>query len=157
MRRTDREITCFEDIVDIVRRCAVCRLAMTDGEGAPYIVPLNFGWSEREGVLTLYFHSAPVGRKIDLMKAKPAVCVEMDTDHRLVEADTACRHGFSFSSVIGRGRIEFFEDDTAKREALLCIMRHQTGREDFCFEDGMVRAVAVYRVVLSELTAKARE
>ncbi|MDF2587373.1 MAG: pyridoxamine 5-phosphate oxidase family protein, partial [Anaerocolumna sp.] len=42
MRRTDREITDLNQIVDIMKRCDVCRLAFFDKE-YPYIVPLNFG------------------------------------------------------------------------------------------------------------------
>ena len=34
------------------------------GEGSPYIVPLCFGYDAG----TLYFHSAPAGKKIDLLK-----------------------------------------------------------------------------------------
>lgn len=42
MRRKDREITEFEEIIDVMERCGVCRLALHDEE-YPYIVPLNFG------------------------------------------------------------------------------------------------------------------
>ena len=42
MRRKDREITDFDEIVDVIRACDVCRIAMNDGD-YPYIVPMNFG------------------------------------------------------------------------------------------------------------------
>ena len=42
MRRTDREITDAAAIAAIMARCQVVRLAMNT-EGAPYILPLNFG------------------------------------------------------------------------------------------------------------------
>lgn len=42
MRRRDREIKEFDRIVEIVKKCDVCRIAVNDGE-FPYIVPLNFG------------------------------------------------------------------------------------------------------------------
>ena len=54
MRRSDREITDFEKMIDIVRDCDVCRLAINT-DGAPYIIPLNFGMSVENGVLALYF------------------------------------------------------------------------------------------------------
>ena len=46
MRRKDREITDFDEIVSIIKRCDVCRLALNDEE-FPYIVPLNFGLEVR--------------------------------------------------------------------------------------------------------------
>lgn len=42
MRRKDREITDFNEIIDIIKKCDVCRIALNDDE-YPYVVPLNFG------------------------------------------------------------------------------------------------------------------
>ena len=42
MRRRDREITDKQDILEVMRKCDVCRIALHDGD-YPYIVPLNFG------------------------------------------------------------------------------------------------------------------
>ena len=57
MRRYDREITDKNEILEIMSRCDVCRLAFNDGD-YPYILPLNFGIGEKEGKIVLYFHSA---------------------------------------------------------------------------------------------------
>ena len=45
MRRHDREITDKNEILEIMDRCDVCRLAFNDGD-YPYILPLNFGIEE---------------------------------------------------------------------------------------------------------------
>ena len=42
MRRSDREITDFQELITVMRGCDVCRLALHD-EPYPYILPLNFG------------------------------------------------------------------------------------------------------------------
>ena len=42
MRKADREIKSREEIIEIMKRCDVCRLAFNNGE-YPYIIPLNFG------------------------------------------------------------------------------------------------------------------
>ena len=42
MRRSDREIKEFDKIVEVMRKCDVCRVAIND-EKYPYILPLNFG------------------------------------------------------------------------------------------------------------------
>ena len=59
MRRKDREITDFDEMMKIIAKCDTCRLALFDDE-FPYIVPLNFGTDVEEGQLYLYFHSAKV-------------------------------------------------------------------------------------------------
>ena len=58
MRRSDREITKFSEIIAIIEKCDVCRLALND-EDYPYILPLNFGINITEdNNLELYFHGA---------------------------------------------------------------------------------------------------
>lgn len=42
MRRHDREITDRNDILDIMKRASVVRLAF-NSDPVPYILPLNFG------------------------------------------------------------------------------------------------------------------
>ena len=42
MRRKDRQITEFNEIIEIIKKCDVCRIALNDKD-FPYIVPLNFG------------------------------------------------------------------------------------------------------------------
>ena len=48
MRRKDREITDFDEMMKIIAKCDTCRLALFDDE-FPYIVPLNFGTDVEEG------------------------------------------------------------------------------------------------------------
>ena len=67
MRRSDREVTKFSDIIAIIEKCDVCRLALND-EDYPYILPLNFGINITEdNNLELYFHGASEGTKLKLI------------------------------------------------------------------------------------------
>ena len=50
MRRADREITDFDELIAVMRGCDVCRLALHD-EPYPYILPLNFGEAVEDGLL----------------------------------------------------------------------------------------------------------
>ena len=155
MRRKDREVTDLEAIGRIIGDCKVLRLGMVD-EGRPYVVPMNFGFDLRDGVLELYCHSAPEGRKVEVLRRKPEVCFEMDCGHRLVEAEAACGYGFAYSSVIGEGTVGFIEDHEEKLRALLRIMEHQTGRSDFSIPDAALRGVLVFGVAVGSFTAKQR-
>ena len=42
MRRKDREVTDFHEIIGIMKKCDSCIVAMNDGD-FPYVVPMNFG------------------------------------------------------------------------------------------------------------------
>lgn len=66
MRRKDREITDFNEIIEIMKKCDVCRIALNNEE-FPYIVPLNFGLDIQGDQVFLYFHSAMKGKKLELI------------------------------------------------------------------------------------------
>lgn len=153
MRRNDRQVTDPAELEEIIRRCDVCRLAFADG-GVPYVVPLNFGYEWRENRLTLYFHCAKAGRKIDMLRRNPLVCFEMDCGHVLQEGDAACDYSMAFESVIGTGNVAFVENAEEKKGALNRIMGKYTEQTDFAYRDAMLSAVTVLKLTAEEFTGK---
>lgn len=154
MRRKDREITDFEEILDVVKRCKVCRLAML-WQGKPYLLPLNFGWQVEGGKLVLYLHTHKEGTKNIALRQNPSVCFEMDTDGALVEAENPCQYGYLYASVIGSGQAQSVSGLEEKKQALACLMRCQAGKE-FTFTDAMANCVDIWRVEADQLTGKHR-
>jgi len=154
MRRADREITGTETICTILDNCKVFRLAMCI-DSVPYIVPLNYGYIVENGKYTFYFHSALQGKKIDFIRANSTVCFEMDTDHELTTAQTACGYGYNYSSIIGTGIVKILDAAEDKKNGLKILMKHQTGKE-FDFTDAQMQSVAVCSVIVTELSAKRR-
>ena len=72
MRRKDREVADLEGQLAILEQCPVCRVAINDpASGVPYLVPPELWYGRRAASLTLYFHCAPVGTKLDLLRATP--------------------------------------------------------------------------------------
>ena len=53
MRRKDREVTRHGDLMEMVARFKVCRLGLWDGREV-YVVPLNFGYEEKDGRMYFY-------------------------------------------------------------------------------------------------------
>ncbi|HAH61874.1 MAG TPA: hypothetical protein DCL73_07230 [Treponema sp.] len=154
MRRTDREITDGATIRAILDSCKVFRLAMS-AENVPYVVPLNYGYVFENGKYTVYFHCAQEGKKLDILRANNTVCFEMDTDHELTTAESACGYGYNYSSIIGNGIVKILDDAEDKKNGLKILMKHQTGK-DFDFTDEQVAHVAVCRIDAAELTGKQR-
>ena len=70
MRRSDREVTDFGELIAIMEKCDVCRLGLNQ-EGYPYLLPLNFGMKVEGESVELYFHGADEGRKYELIEADP--------------------------------------------------------------------------------------
>ena len=61
MRKSEREVKDAAEKFAALLRCGYMTLAVARGEGAPYLVPLNFGAELAGERLTLYFHCAREG------------------------------------------------------------------------------------------------
>ena len=109
MRRSDREINEKNKIIEVMTRCEVCRLALND-EGYPYILPLNFGMECQNGIITLYFHSALEGRKVELIEKDNRASFEMDCRHQLQYFEEKGHCTYAYESVIGKGKIEIIPE-----------------------------------------------
>lgn len=155
MRRTDRMVENEHKILEILEECKVCRVGLHD-QGNIYIVPLNYGYCFEQGKLTLYFHGAKEGRKLNVIRSNPNVGFEMDCGHKLIEAELACQYSYYFSSIIGNGKAEIVEAQEEKNKALELIMRHMAGKEFHEFEANkkLQQIVTIIKVVVDEFTCK---
>ena len=151
MRRRDKEITDRKAIEDIILNAAVCKLAMCDSH-QPYIVPLCFGFKDN----TLYFHSAPEGKKIDMLKKNPNVCFELDIFTQVIKSAKACKWGMKYKSVIGYGKASFITDDDLKRQAFDIIM-NQYANGSFAYEDARISSIVIIKVDIESMTGKASD
>ncbi len=148
-----RFITLTEEIERLITSCEVCYVGMVDQENKPYTLPFNFGFEKG----TLYLHSAPSGRKIEVLSNNPNVCVAFSTAHELyLQAENvACSYGMKYKSVLIEGEVEFIDDFDEKIRVLNIIMRQYTKRDDFKYNEPAVNNVAVMRVKASAVSAKA--
>lgn len=153
MRRKDREVTDPVKIREIIAACTCCRLGLSDGERA-YVVPLNFGFVEREGRYTFYFHSAWEGRKIDLIRKTGWAAFEMDRGHELVETEESHTCSARYQCVMGGGPVTLLEDREEKKAGLAALMLHDTGKGQWAFQDALVDRTQVIRLEAEELTCK---
>ena len=154
MRRKDKEITDINGKIDIIAKCKVCRIGLSDNN-MPYIVPLNYGYDFENNTLTLFFHSAKEGRKTDIIQNNNNACFEIDCDNRLIEAETACRYSYAYKSIIGFGRIIPLEDINEKTEALNKILKHQSGKDTvYIFSPEELTKITIYKMVAEEFTGK---
>ena len=153
MRRSDREITDKSDIISIIEKCDVCRLAFSKNN-VPYIVPMNFGYEYINGKLSLYFHGASEGKKHDIISKNPIACFEMDCSHKLIEAEEACNYSMEYESIIGSGNIHLCTDKSDKIHALEKLMKQYAKNKDFTFPDQVLDSVTVFKLDVIEFTGK---
>ncbi len=149
MRRKDKEITDKALIEAILREAVICRIAMSENN-RPYVVPMNFGYEND----TLYLHTGHRGKKIDILKENPLVCFEAESRVETVRAESACRWGMRYMSVIGSGRASFVDDPEGKRTALGIIMKKNSGRPDWEYSEKDFGATCIVRIDIEEMTGR---
>ncbi len=152
MRRKDREITDRQTLTEILDLCRTASVAMVDGE-LPYVVPLSYGYELKDDILTLYFHCAKEGRKLDVLRRSNKVCFTIFDEGEPLTAENPCNAGYYYSSIIGNGTAELIEDVEEKKYGLKKMFMHQSGK-DVDFTEKQANTVCVFRIVSKDFTGK---
>lgn len=148
MRRSEKEIVDHSQIEAIIKRALVCRVALCD-DGQPYVIPVNFGYDDG----CLYIHSAPAGKKLDILKRNPNVSFEVDIDHALVAGNEPCLYTFNYRSVVGFGIAAILRNLSEKRKGMDVIVSHYVGSEAIYPDDALAK-VTVVRIEISSMTGR---
>jgi hypothetical protein len=131
MRRKHNEIKDPKEIVRILTSTNIGRMANTDAEGYPYIIPLNFVFYEG----CVYFHCAPQGEKLDNLGRDPRVCFEVDLPLSYLEVSfnpdrNPCRTHQLYHSVIIRGLARVVPDGELKTSVLNALVAKHEGNQN---------------------------
>ena len=148
----NRPLTFKPELEEIIRKCDACALGMVDSGSKPYVINMNFGYHDN----CFYFHSSKQGKKIDILRENPDVCITFSTDHDLkyVNQEVACSWAMRYRSVLAYGKVVFVDDYQEKEEALKIIMSQYTDSE-FSFTRPAVLDVMVFKVVIEKLEGRA--
>jgi len=156
MRRSDRAQDRLFSL-DVIDRCSHGVMALTTGDPVPYCLPLSF---VRDGEV-LYFHCARQGRKIDLLRRCPQVCVTFVGQDDPAFEDP---HNYTtfFQSVIVTGTaaevLDRSEQETALR--LLCRKLLPQHMDSETFDQAISHSLdrtAVWRISMDEISGKAKK
>ncbi len=114
MRRFKQQLT-EEQSIEILRKATAGVLSLCGANGMPYGVPLSHVYHDGK----LYFHSALVGHKLDLIRENANACFTV------IAKDEIHPERFTtyFQSVIAIGKIRIVEDDEEKLRILEILGR----------------------------------
>lgn len=153
MRRNDRAQN-RDFSLTLIDRCTHGVMALSTGEPAPYCLPLSFVRLEED----LYFHCARQGRKIDLLRRFPHVCVTFVGDDRPFYKEPA-EYSTYFQSVIATGTAGEVTDPDEKVRALRALCQKVTPEHMDGFEGAIEKSLAVtavWKVHMEEVSGKAK-
>jgi nitroimidazol reductase NimA-like FMN-containing flavoprotein (pyridoxamine 5'-phosphate oxidase superfamily) len=148
MRRKDREITDRAEIDAIIRSAKVMHLALSDNN-IPFLVPVFYVY---DGT-SLYFHSARVGTKMEILKRNNTVCFEISIDHGFIEDVQPCDFEAKHRTVIGIGKATLVEDEAEKIKALDQIVAHFSQKK-FEYPQANLNRTAVVRIDIESIKGK---
>lgn len=147
--RNDKEIKDKGLIKNIIEKAKVCRIAMALNN-FPYIIPVIFGYENN----FLYVHSAPVGKKIDILKQNNNICFEMDIDYEIIKSDIPCKWSMNYYSIIGYGKASFIDNFQEKINALNIIMKHYSSSNSYTYSEKIVNNMVVIKIEIEKITGK---
>lgn len=137
-------------IRDVCGRADVLWLALCDDEG-PYCVPVNFVLVGQ----TLYLHSGRKGRKARILTSGRPLAFSMAVDLKLRTGDTACKYGYRFRSVMGRGIPRIAEGDE-RRTGLDALVRKYAGEVLPC-DERVLEITEVFAVDMDATSVRTKE
>ena len=153
MRRADRAQD-RDFCLSVIDRCTHGVAALTTGEDTPYCLPLSF---VRVGN-SLYFHCAREGRKVELLKRCPRICITfVAQDDPNFEAPN--NYTTYFQSAIVTGTAQEVTGEAEKIAALRALCRKLTPDRMDGFDAAVsksLKVTSVWRISMEEVTGKAK-
>lgn len=153
MRRKDRARD-RDFSLALIDRCTHGVMALSTGEEVPYCLPLSL---VRVGD-DLYFHCAHQGRKIDLLRRFPQVCVTFVGEDRPV-FEAPAEYTTYFQSAIVTGTAGEVTDPGEKIEALRALCQKVTPEHMDGFDAAIEKSLAVtavWKVHMEDISGKAK-
>lgn len=134
---------------DVLQQAPYAVLAMSEQSGAPYCIPVSPVCCG--GVI--YLHCALRGRKLDLLKDNPRICLTAVAQYT-VDSPGYTMH---YASAVVQGQAHLVEDSREFQEALYQISRHYSGADLDKFDEMMAhygKAARVIRIDVDRITGK---
>lgn len=151
MRRKDREMGRAFALA-VLDKAQWMTMAMVDGAGRPYCVPVSLARDGEELIL----HSAMAGEKVEALRTRPWVCVTAVGDTHVVPEE----YSTEYESAIVQGPVREVTDPAEKRAALWVLTKRycpdHLAQFDRMVEESLKRT-AVFRISIQELTGKRKK
>jgi uncharacterized protein len=152
LRHEEKEISDSEELKAILQWGKYISLALTMDD-VPYIVTLSYGFDAKQNVL--YFHTAYVGRKIEILKCNPQVCGTIIQDFGYIEGD--CDH--RYRSLILNGKIRFVDNLQEKIHGLETMFLHLESAPDavkakFIKDEKAYENVCILKLEIEKIVGK---
>ncbi len=144
-----RFIDSRQEMETILREVGMGFLGLSDPSGVPYVVPLNYGYVDGR----ILFHCSLKGRKLDCIRAHPAVSFTVARQSRQVQPHYGDPCHIDSDSVICTGHARIVEELPEKAALLNEFNRcFQPDADDL--SEARIRGCALVEIRLTEMTGR---
>jgi len=155
MQKKDREITTKNRIEKILKNGKYVTISMCK-MGEPYIITLSYGFDDE--LNALYFHSANLGLKLDILKENPNVCGTIIED--LGYDLGSCSH--KYRSIVFWGKMVIIKDLEEKKHGFDILLNNleenpSKMKKKFFKNEKSYIDTCVMRLDIKKVTGKASE
>lgn len=136
--------------LEVLDKAPFITLSMTDSDGSPYAVPLSMARTDER---TFYFHGALEGRKMEVLKHHPRVCLSAVTKCHPTVGPKDNSFTLEFKSAIAYGTAEVVTNRDEKILGLRAVCQRFLPQHMEAFDAAVERSLertAVVKVTLSE-------
>lgn len=136
--------------LEVLDKAPFITLSMTDSDGSPYAVPLSMARTDER---TFYFHGALEGRKMEVLKKHPHVCLSAVTKCHPTVGPKDNSFTLEFKSAIAYGTAEVVTNRDEKILGLRAVCQRFLPQHMEAFDAAVERSLertAVVKVTLSE-------
>ena len=140
------------DIIDVLNKGSVGRIATNNPQGFPYIVPVHYiYWNEK-----IYIHGLIKGQKIKYLQEDSRVGFEVDEMGDIIADEVViCDTNTEFRSVIILGNAKMIDELDLKKEVLKRILAKYTPELTHLeFPANMFKATGIIEVNPLAITGK---
>lgn len=151
MRRKDREMD-RNFALSVIDQCEYAVLSMASRQGEPYCVPITIVRNDN----AVYFHCAKEGRKIQMLRENPKVCLSCVGSTKRAEFEFTTEYE---SAVVFGSAVEVIDEDE-KIDALRRLCQRHTPAHMDAFDEAIETSLsrtAVWKIIVDSITGKRKK
>ncbi len=150
LRRSDKALDDPREIEQVLASVKIMTVACCS-ENEPYLFTVNFAWDPQ--ARDLWFHCAAEGRKLNILRVNPRVCVSVIEDRGYIQEE--CDH--AYRSIIMEGKVNLVTELSEKRRALRLLVQKLEPQPEVLArlaDDDSVRKVGIARISVEAISGK---
>lgn len=150
MTDAEREITDINALDAVLKKAEVCRIALIDENGYPYIIPMFFGYSLGEGALELYFRCEEKGKKFQLLEKNNNAGFEVEDVGEFVPSGNPAEFTAEYRCITGTGVIENITGIEKITGLNLIMEKYLSPEREHNISENTLNSLAVLKLTASE-------